>query len=577
MRNTVITCGCLFSSLLFSVPILHAQEDSPKKITINGSLQSDMLLFPQEDEAIGAEDYKEWGLMNTYLDINARSQYVDVGARLEYMKFPMPGFEDDFKGWGVPYFYATGRFKNITLTLGDFYDQFGNGLIFRTYQERSLGIDNALRGARLTIQPYKGINLKMLGGKQRRYFDHNDSYVWGGDAEFSIDQWSRKLQESNTYLSFGTSYVGKYEDEEMISISGTGKMLNLPKTIGAFAARAHLQKGNYSFMTEYANKSADPSSDNKYIYKNGSALLFSGSYSKRGMSILLQAKRSDNMAFRSKRVEAPASIASFINHLPAFTQQQTYALATIYPYATQIAGGEWAFQGEFGYTFKKGSFIGGKYGTKLKANISHIRAIDKVSVEPSNLPGIVSGTSKQFEYYGTDGYTSSFFKMGDEIYYQDYTLSLEKKFTSDFVLNLMYMNQYYNMGIIKGESSTAGDGGDRIVKSNLFVAEGKYQINKKLIIRSELQYLHTKQDEGDWMFGLAELSIQPHLMLTVSDMYNSGETDIHYYSASATYMYKSHRLQVGYGRTRAGYNCSGGVCRTVPASKGVQVSYNYTF
>ena len=39
----------------------------------------------------------------------------------------------------------------------------------------------------------------------------------------------------------------------------------------------------------------------------------------------------------------------------------------------------------------------------------------------------------------------------------------------------------------------------------------------------------------------------------------------------------AHRLQLGYGRTRAGYNCSGGVCRYVPASKGFTISYNYNF
>ena len=46
---------------------------------------------------------------------------------------------------------------------------------------------------------------------------------------------------------------------------------------------------------------------------------------------------------------------------------------------------------------------------------------------------------------------------------------------------------------------------------------------------------------------------------------------------SVTFNYGAHRLQVGYGRTRAGFNCTGGVCRYVPASKGVTLSYNYNF
>ena len=66
-------------------------------------------------------------------------------------------------------------------------------------------------------------------------------------------------------------------------------------------------------------------------------------------------------------------------------------------------------------------------------------------------------------------------------------------------------------------------------------------------------------------------------MFTVSDMYNAGETDLHYYNGAVTFNTGAHRIQAGYGRTRAGYNCSGGVCRYVPASRGVSISYNYNF
>ena len=83
--------------------------------------------------------------------------------------------------------------------------------------------------------------------------------------------------------------------------------------------------------------------------------------------------------------------------------------------------------------------------------------------------------------------------------------------------------------------------------------------------------------QGDWAFGLLELSLAPHWMFTASDMWNCGETNLHYYQGLVTYNTGSHRIQAGYGRTRAGYNCSGGVCRYVPAQKGFTVSYNYNF
>ena len=75
------------------------------------------------------------------------------------------------------------------------------------------------------------------------------------------------------------------------------------------------------------------------------------------------------MAYRSIRTQRGS--AAFINHLPAFTQTHTYALAALRPYATQPAG-EWAIQGSFGYTFKKETPLGGKYGTTVKLNASYV-------------------------------------------------------------------------------------------------------------------------------------------------------------------------------------------------------------
>lgn len=539
--------------LLGGVQTLSAQEDS--KVVLHGSVQSDVL-FPENDTEIGTQAHNEWGLTNTYADLNLMSKYVDAGARLEFMQWPLDGFEPDFKGWGVPYFYVKGKFKGGDVTLGDFYDQFGSGFIFRTYEERSLGIDNSLRGIRLNYGGIKGLQFKLLGGLQRGYWSWSkDSYVGGTDLEINMDQYCKALQERNITWMLGGSYVLKYERDEDIVLPGTVYRLALPLTVHALDVRSRFQLGDYSLLAEYAWKTQDPSQDNGYIYHRGNAVMLSGSYSKRGLSILAQAKRSDNMAFRSQRTKQGTSL--FINNMPAFAYQHTYALPALYPYATQAAGGEWAFQGEVSYLFKRNTALGGKYGTKVKVNFSHVRGLDKQPVD-------------QYEgsYYGTDGYTSKFFKMGDK-YYQDINVQLEKKFTKSFKLNLMYMNQYYNQAVIEKHGSS--------IKSNIAVVEGKYQFNNRLTLRGEYQYLATKDDEGDWMYGLLELSVQPHWMFTVSDMWNNGETNLHYYMGSVTFNYNAHRLMLGYGRTRAGFNCSGGVCRYVPASRGVQLSYNFNF
>lgn len=549
----IVLCGA--GLLAFAA---NAQEDSGKKVFLHGSVQSDVLI-PEEDKKIGTGSYSEWGLTNTYADLSLMSKYVDAGARLEFTEYPLPGFEPDFDGWGVPHLYVKGKLKGVDITMGDFYDQFGSGFIFRTYEERSLGIDNSLRGARVNVTGLKGIQLKVLGGLQRRYWDWSkDSWVGGADLEWNIEQYSARMRERNMTWMVGGSYVLKHEKEENILVPGTNYRLNLPETVGAFDVRSRFQKGNYSVLAEYAWKSQDPSFDNGYIYHRGNALMLSASYSQRGLSALVQVKRSEDMSYRSQR--SMKGLSTTVNNMPAFAYQHTYALAALYPYKTMAAEGEWAFQGEFGYNFARRTPLGGKYGTKLKVNFSHARALDQTAVDRT------IGTS----FYGTEGYTSKFFKMGGETYYQDINVQLEKKLTKAFKLNLMYMNQRFNDAVIRQE-----DNG--MIKSHIAVAEGKYQFNRKLTLRAEAQYLATKQDEGDWTYGLLELSVLPYFMFTVSDMWNNGESNIHYYMGSVTFNYKAHRLMAGYGRTRAGYNCSGGVCRYVPATRGFQMSYNFNF
>ncbi|MBQ8096099.1 MAG: hypothetical protein IJ243_03315 [Prevotella sp.] len=574
LSKLLVGCG-----IVAALP-LYAQNDN--KLTLSGSVQSDMLV-PQSDDAIGAQKTEDF-LTNTYVDLHLQHKDFEAGARLEYLEHPLPGFENDFEGWGVPHYYLKGRLSWAELTVGTFYEQFGSGFILRTYEERSLGIDNSLLGGRLVLKPAKGVALKALGGKQRRYWKHNDSWISGSDLELTVSDWLPSMQQSGTTLTLGGSWVNKHEDpDDMFTVVTTDDpankstihstyKLNQPRYVNAWDARVSLNTGNLSLLAEYAQKSDDPSFANGYIFKKGTAAMLSGSYSRKGLSLLLQAKRSENMAFKSDR--GAIGTSSAINHLPAFTQDQTYALAALYPYATQLADGEWAYQAEVGYNFKRKTLLGGKYGMNLKVNYSYVRAIDRQFADGLEHTAIGGTTT----FLGTSAYTSKFFKWGDHTYYQDLDVQLSRKLSKSFKLNLMYMNQRYN------KTQVEGHGG--MIHSDIFVADGKYQFNPKTTLRVEAQYLSTKDDEGDWLFGLAELSLAPHWMLTVSDMWNCGDSDPaaydenthhHYYQALVTYNVGSHRLQAGYGRTRAGYNCSGGVCRWIPAQKGFTLSYNYNF
>ena len=543
----------LYAFILGQAVAVQAQDN---KVTLSGSIQTDVLI-PQTDSVIGAYKDGDWGKTNTYIDLMLQSHAVEAGARFEYLDHPLPQFENEegFKGWGLPHFYVKGKGRNADLTLGTFYEQFGSGFILRSYEERSLGIDNSLLGARLKAQPLKGVELTTLYGKQRAYWDWADSYIAGANLEMNVDQWLPALQQTDTRLMLGASWVNKDEAaQDEIFVDATHKLF-FPRYVNAWDVRAEIHHGNWSLLGEYARKGSDPSYDNNYTYKPGDVAMLSTTYSKKGFSLLLQAKRSENMSFRSQR--SKKGIPARINHLQAFTQDHTYSLATLYAYDTQMALGEWAYQAELGYNFKRKTFLGGKYGMKVKLNYSYVRSIEHDYVTDGNL-------------MGTDWFRSSFFKWGDQTYYQDLNVLVERKLSKDLKLNLMYMNQRYNQQVVEGH-------GEPMIHSNIFVADAKYQFSPKVTLRGEAQYLRSEQDEGDWVAGLLELSIVPHWMFTVSDMYNCGSSHIHYYQGLVTFNTGAHRIQCGYVRTQEGINCSGGVCRYEPASRGFKLSYNYNF
>lgn len=542
------------------------------KVAVHGSVKADFL-FPQKDASIGAtDDYDSNILFNSYADVNLASKYIDAGLRFEFMKWPLPGFDPDFAGWGVPNGYVKGKYKGFELTAGTFYEQFGSGFILRTYEDRTLGIDNSILGGRLKVNAIKGLSLTALGGVQRVYWDwKKQNQVYGANVEGYFQDWFPSLREQDAGLMLGASWVLKHEKDENILLPGTAYRLKMPTKVNAFDIRSAFNKGAWNMQVEYAWKGQDPSFDNGYTYNHGQALMLTGSYSRKGLSGTMQIKRSQNMSFRTQRWRN--GLPAFINYMPAFTYQHTYSLPAIFPYATQYGPGEWAFNGSFGFTMPRNTALGGKYGTHLNVNLSYIAGLVHEGDPRNPINGAVMGT---------EGYKSPFWKMGETNYW-DFNVQLEKRLSRPVTLQLMYMNQRYNKLAIEKE------GGN--IYNNILVGDVKWKINRKFILRGELQYMfshqdkkerefmstHKELDQKDWAYGLLEFSWTPYIMVSVSDMWNCGGTGNHYYMFGVTGNYRSNRLMLSYGRTREGFNCSGGMCRYVPAMKGFQISYSYNF
>ena len=159
--------------------------------------------------------------------------------------------------------------------------------------------------------------------------------------------------------------------------------------------------------------------------------------------------------------------------------------------------------------------------------------------------------------------------FGDELLFRDLSVDITKTLSPSFKCILMYAMQSFNP-LITGHKPAEW-------KSNLVVLDVTYKLNVKNSFRLELQHLWTEQDQKEWMAGLLEYNMAPRWSVFASDMYNYGDTDLHYYSAGVSYVVSRTRVALNYGRNRAGYNCSGGVCRFVPAYTGFNLSLTTSF
>jgi hypothetical protein len=110
-----------------------------------------------------------------------------------------------------------------------------------------------------------------------------------------------------------------------------------------------------------------------------------------------------------------------------------------------------------------------------------------------------------------------------------------------------------------------------------------YKINNKKSIRTELQYMHTKQDYGSWAFALIEFNIAPKWSFALSDMYNITPNKVHVKKAlhyPNVFLARSvgpHRFTAQYVKQVDGINCTGGVCRYEPAFSGFKLGIISTF
>ncbi|HVI44203.1 MAG TPA: DUF6029 family protein [Chitinophaga sp.] len=518
--------------------IAYAQEIPGK---LSGGLESNNQYYT-DDNATKAKAPTDRLATNSYFTLNYTLKNFYAGIQLESYLPALMGYPEGLKGTKLTHRFAGYRTDKIDITAGNFYEQYGNGLVFRSFEERQLGIDNIMDGVNVRFTPLKSLRFKATYGLQRVLMENGEGIMRGADLE--LDLLDLLKVRRNFGITLGGSYVNRFQKY-------SGPDDDFPRAVNAYSARFALDNTYYNLNVEYVGKSEDPNNINKNIYRKGSALYISQSITtNKGLGIDMAFRRLENMDFRTDRTQKD-NIAT-LNYLPALTKLYTYSLPNLYPYAAQSMG-EIGGKADIYYQFKRGSAIGGRYGTKISLTASLYRDLDTLHV-------------KSKEGFTTTG----FWRFGPTELYRDVNVTVERRWSSFIKTIFSYINLNYNKGYILGP-------GYGLVHANTAVADVLFNFDRKNALRVELQHLWTADDEKNWAAALLEYSYAPGWSFYVSDMYNYQSAKIHYYGVGGAYNYRAARVSLSYGRQREGLLCVGGICRIVPAYTGANLSFTYNF
>ena len=499
---------------------------------------------------------------NDYLKLDYYKGRLSAGLQMEGYFPTLVGYPVAQNKLSLSNLYVSWRDKSYSVTAGTFYEQFGSGLLFRSWEDRMLGLNNALLGARATYNFEDKVAVKAFWGVPRLgKIDDNAAMMGADDAFFGLGL--TKVHVAGADVSVSLSSLLGMED---ISLSLEGSLLNKHEALGdllkaagckentlGWSGRVNFDMDGFFLKGEYVDAGKQivsvAAAQNGRAAVNGNAQLVEFGYNGRGLGVTVTGRRMDRMTQKiysfSGMENGYGSLSNMLSYRPAMSTQYTYMLTTLNPYSPEVGdkvirAGEIGGQIDAFYNFRRGTAIGGKRGMKVHANFSTYYGLNETG--------------------GTEG---------GGLLFRDFSFDLEKQWTKKFKSVLMYSMQEYN----KHHENT----GLYIGTSHIVVADLLYKWTPKLSTRMELQYLATKDDQGDWMAGLLEVNFAPHWSVFASDMWNHGSTKLHYYNAGLSFSMAHLRVAAGYGRYRAGFICSGGVCRAIPAYTGANISLTASF
>ena len=527
---------------------------------VSGSIESSSIYYSPDKKVERPEDH--FG-SNNYLKVDYINGRFSAGVQMNAFLPALVGYDaykDGYKFY-LASKYVQWRDDNFEILVGDIYDQFGNGLIFRSFEDRQLGVNNSLEGVRAAYNFGRYVSIKGMYGRPRLYSEYSKTWVRGADLSVSLADiikasaitWNIEGSYVNRFQSMfqAPDYLFEYDEMAGVFNPETGDIYyptffesyGIKPNVNAYSGRMNFGWNGLTVNGEYVHKSKDLTHPSSTSTTKGWAALGEIGYSYKTFSVMGTFRALSGMVSMIDIYEPSASAinqcgGNTINYLPALTRQYTYMLTNLNPYQVN-ANGEIGGQVDLCYSYRSKT---NRYSYwNFHVNFSTFYSLKKMAY------------------------------LGDtrQLYWCDINVDVELQWNKKWKSTLLYSFQ-----------------DNRDNQAHIFVGDVTHKFNRKTSLRFEVQYLLSGDDksewdgmhsEGDWVAGLVEFSLAPSWSFYVQDMYNIGQSKTHYYNGDFSFTHNRTRVQLSYGRNRAGYICSGGVCRYSPAYTGVNLVLTSSF
>ena len=533
---------------------------------LSGNLQFNSNFY-DDDRQIGTNTVhyeKQLSSAEGWLSLNYRVKGFEIRTRFDaFHNSPVFNPQEAYTKQGLGFYSLSKDINNLNVTGGFFYEQFGSGLVFRAYEDRLLGIDNAVQGIRLKYDISDEFRLTAFTGRQKERFSPFEPIVKGANVEKDF------LINDSLQIFSGASFVNRtLDDQTMNNIAD--EIRNYPNfdnrfipkyNVYAFSLYNEINYKDLTWYLEYADKSQEairnPAGD-QFINKDGYALYSTIDFSKPGFGISLQYRK--NRTFVLKSTPYAEQFRGRMNFMPPIAKQHNRRLTGRYAPQTRPIGEE-GYQADFKYS--------PSLGNTFNLNLSYIQ----------------NGADKRIFSAPVVGFqrliNEEEIRNPANKLYREINFNYFRRWDRDLKTTIGLQTVNYDRRVYQGKPNA------NMVNTVTPFTEITYKLSRTTSLRTELQYLKTDEDQGDFFFGLLELSLAPHFTFTVTDMINTeprqngellpDQSPIHYYSGLVTYTRNQTRFTLGYVKRVQGIVCTGGVCRVEPAFSGAQFGVTTNF